>query len=200
MPNDLPDFYIIPSYVAVDTFLKDIDFKVFAIVYTDHTFGGKCEKQNQDFAEILGRNINTIQKSLKRLEQRGYIERQYKGEAKRHRESIKVLVRLQINTKEVKQKEIQGQQINRIFNILYKVNPNIDFSNKTSRKKAAELIKNEGQKETERWARYAVEVYEEEYAPLITTPYQLYKKLSKLKACYKRRKNNKEGKVHDLSD
>jgi len=76
-----------------------------------------------------------------------------------------------------------------IFDIFKKINPVINYGHKTNRKVATELIKKFGLDETKRLTAYAVSVQGKNYAPTITTPYQLREKLAQLKIYHD--KNNK---------
>lgn len=76
-----------------------------------------------------------------------------------------------------------------IFNIFKKINPVINYGNRTNRKVALELIKKFGLDEMKRLTAYAVSVQGRDYAPTITTPHQLKEKLAQLKIYHD--KNNK---------
>lgn len=68
-----------------------------------------------------------------------------------------------------------------VFEIFYRtINPNINFGNRTSRSAAEFMIKKDGLEKTLNAARYAVEVFADQYAPTITTPYQLKEKMTAL--------------------
>jgi len=70
------------------------------------------------------------------------------------------------------------------------VNPGINFGNKTERKAAAFLVCKFGLEKVMAMIEYAASVNGEQYAPVITSPYELQTKLGKLIA-YKSRKDNK---------
>ncbi len=76
--------------------------------------------------------------------------------------------------------EQSSQDIVDIINIFKTINPTINFGNKTTRKAAADLIKQFGKEKTLEYANYAISVFGTPYAPQITTPYELREKLSKL--------------------
>jgi len=61
-----------------------------------------------------------------------------------------------------------------------KINPSLRFENKTTRKAAAWLVEKLGIEKAIRTAEYAVSIQGQPYAPVITTPYELKEKLSKL--------------------
>lgn len=88
---------------------------------------------------------------------------------------------------EKKQTAIQeNKQISEIINIFKKTNKAVEFGNITERKASVKLIQAYGFQETIKWAKFAVEVQditiqENEFAPRITTPHFLWKKLTALK-------------------
>ena len=67
-----------------------------------------------------------------------------------------------------------------IFKIFYKINPNINFGNKTERAAADWLIKRYGLEKTISAAEYAISVQSDKFAPTIMTPYQLKDKMAAL--------------------
>ena len=79
-----------------------------------------------------------------------------------------------------------------LINIFKPINPTINFGNKTTRKAAADLIKQFGKEKATEYAHYAVSVFGMPYAPVITTPYDLREKLSKLAAFHTSDKNKQE--------
>jgi len=75
--------------------------------------------------------------------------------------------------------------INQIFKVFYDtINPAINYANKASRSSAKWLIDKYGLDKTIKTAQYACSLYGVQYAPQITTPYQLKEKLSALKGYY----------------
>jgi len=76
-----------------------------------------------------------------------------------------------------------------IFEIFQKINPTINYGNKTQRSAVTEMIKKMGFEKTRDSALYAVLVQGQPYSPTITTPYQLKEKLSSLIAYYTKEKN-----------
>lgn len=88
--------------------------------------------------------------------------------------------------------EQSSQDIVELINIFKTINPTINFGNKTTRKAAADLIKQFGKEKTLEYATYAISIFGKPYAPQITTPYELREKLSKLAAFHTSEKNKKE--------
>lgn len=80
--------------------------------------------------------------------------------------------------------------VNKVFNILYKVNPMINFGNKTQRKITEELIKQLGEDKVIKMTEYATKVFGEKYAPTITTPLELKNNMAKLAAYWKKQEVN----------
>lgn len=80
-------------------------------------------------------------------------------------------------------------EIIKIFEIFQKINPGINYGNKTQRSAAKWLIKQFGIEQAERLVIYAAKVQGQEFAPTITTPHQLKEKLGALKIFADRQKN-----------
>lgn len=79
--------------------------------------------------------------------------------------------------------------INKVFNILYKINPTLNYGNKTQRSAVERLLKKLGEEKALKSAEAAVAIYGKQYAPTITTPLQLENKISELVAFYKKNQN-----------
>ncbi len=99
------------------------------------------------------------------------------------------------NDKNVKKVSIlqpeAAANIQKLFDILYEINPTLNFGNITQRNAAKRLIDRLGPEKAFGSAQAAVAVHGKQYAPTITTPLQLESKLSQLVAFYK-----KEGGSH----
>lgn len=83
----------------------------------------------------------------------------------------------------------QSSQIKQLFEVFYKINPTINWGNKTSRKAAADLIKKFGLEGTLKMAEQIVAVQGQPYAPRATTPYQMKEKLAEFKIYFDSQKN-----------
>ena len=83
-----------------------------------------------------------------------------------------------------------SSQIKEIFTIFYKINPTINWGNKTSRKSAEFLIKKFGFDGTKKMAEQIVSVQGQPYCPTATTPHQMKEKLANFKIYFDRQKNN----------
>ena len=94
------------------------------------------------------------------------------------------------NKREEAKPSFANPQINETINLFKGINPTINFGNRTTRKAAEDLIKQFGYEKTKTIALYAVSVFGKQYAPTITTPYQLKEKLSQLMS-YKLREDEK---------
>lgn len=82
--------------------------------------------------------------------------------------------------------QMQGEQarsdVNQVIDLFHeKINPVINYGNTTTRKAASALIQQFGLDSTLKLTRYAISVQGQDYAPVITTPYQLKEKLAQLK-------------------
>jgi len=105
-----------------------------------------------------------------------------------------ILVPKKIHTKDNKDiitKDIlsaSADEINQILDIFYKINPNINYGNKTSRKAIDWMINKYGIDDLIVITKYACSVQSEQYAPTITTPYQLKEKMAQLKIYHEKQK------------
>lgn len=108
-----------------------------------------------------------------------------------HKKLVKVPKHTKENTKE-NTKEIlsaKADQINQILDIFYKINPNINYGNKTSRKAVDWMINKYGLDDLILITKYACHVQGEQYAPTITTPHQLKEKMAQLKIYHEKQKS-----------
>lgn len=82
-----PDFLLIPIQLYEDPRIEPTDRDVYAVVYWyEHLKDGECRASNQAISQILsGASTRAVQNSLTKLEDTGYISREYKDEAKRNR-------------------------------------------------------------------------------------------------------------------
>lgn len=84
-----PDFVIIPYQLVEDRNLEPTDRLVYGLIYWfEHLRDGQCTAGNNTFAALLHTTTRAIQNSLTNLEERGYIDREYKDTSKRHRTLI----------------------------------------------------------------------------------------------------------------
>lgn len=95
------------------------------------------------------------------------------------------------NEKNIITSEQSSQDIDKILDIFYKINPTLNWGNKTTRKAAAELIKRFGLEGTIKMAEQIVTVQGEKFAPVATNPYQMKEKLAQFKIYFDSKKNNK---------
>lgn len=87
-----------------------------------------------------------------------------------------------------------SSQVNEIFNIFYKINPTINWGNKTSRSAAEFMIKKFGFEGVKKMAEQIIAVQGQEYCPVATTPYQMKEKLAKFKIFFNGKNNNNQNK------
>ena len=93
-----------------------------------------------------------------------------------------------------------ANSINEVFKIFYeKINPTINFGNKTNRKACDDLIKRFGLEEIKKLSEFACAVQGQSYAPVITTPYQLKEKLSQLKIYFDQQNNKSKKQIYDTT-
>jgi len=81
-----------------------------------------------------------------------------------------------------------GDGINKVLDILFKINPTLNYENKANRESVRWLINKLGQEKTEQLTEYAISIFGQQYAPVITTGYQLKDKFSQLMAYYEKNK------------
>lgn len=104
-----------------------------------------------------------------------------------------------IHTKDIYTKDIYTKDnsdltvagVEDILNIFYKINPTLNWGNKTTRKACKDLIKQFGLEETKRMAEAVVSIQGKPYAPVATTPHQMKEKLAQFKIYFDRQKNKK---------
>ena len=86
-----------------------------------------------------------------------------------------------------------ANEVNQILDLFFKINPCLNWEDKTQRKAAEFLIKRLGIEKTVYIVRAAISCQGQRFAPMITTPYQLKEKLSQLVFYYQRQKTSKKG-------
>jgi len=74
-----------------------------------------------------------------------------------------------------------SSQVKQLMDIFYKINPTLNWGNKTTRKASEDLIKKFGLAGTLRMAEQIVAVQGQKFAPVCTTPYQMKEKLAQFK-------------------
>lgn len=94
-----PRFWITPTLLADDPRIEPFDEKVYAAVDWFHGMkDGECRASNITLAELIkpaDPQPRSVQNSLTRLEECGYIRRDYKDQEKRNRLRIVPLIELQ---------------------------------------------------------------------------------------------------------
>lgn len=88
-----PDFIQIPYQLIDDRNLDSMDRLLYGLIYWyEHMKDGECWASNQTLASLLYTTTRVVQNSLGRLEEKGYIERDYKDKAHRNRSRIRALI------------------------------------------------------------------------------------------------------------
>lgn len=90
-----------------------------------------------------------------------------------------------------------SQEIVDVMELFAKINPSIQYGNKTQRKACEDMIKRFGYEDTIRMVKQVISVQGEQYAPIATTPYKMYHKLADFKIYFDKKKS--VNKVLDLS-
>lgn len=111
-------------------------------------------------------------------------------------DSLLKVVAKQPHTKETITKETitkdnteQNTQIVELINIFKKIDPLINFGNKTYRKSALEVIQQYSFPVAIKVAEFALSIHGQPYAPSVTNPYQLKMKWVQLSDFYKKKKS-----------
>lgn len=87
--------------------------------------------------------------------------------------------------------ETEGQKINLLLKEFEIINPTINYGNKTQRKALQDMLKKFGYEKLLNTIKFAISIQGNQYAPTITTPYQLKENMGKLLVYYKKENNNK---------
>lgn len=94
----VPDAITIPYQVVADSRLEAFDRQLYGILHwMEHVRGGKCDPSNEELADASQSTARTVQGSLARLEECGYVERDFKGKSDRHRVGIRTMVSFRSN-------------------------------------------------------------------------------------------------------
>ena len=103
------------------------------------------------------------------------------------------------NEKNVISSDLAVAGVNKVMEIFSRINPTLNWGNKTTRGAAAEMIKKFGLEVTLRMAEQVVGVQGQPYVPTATTPYQMKDKLAQFIIYFKTQKNKApavfEGKI-----
>lgn len=91
------------------------------------------------------------------------------------------------------QSSVAGLKVNDFLDLFKELNPSYEriFSNKTQRSALERLISKYGEEKVKGMIQFAVTIKNEQYAPTITTPYELEKKLGQLIMFYNKQKSKK---------
>jgi len=222
-----PHFLVFPYQLFEDERLDNIDRIVYAVLYNYENHSLKnWNLTNKDIAELCCINSSrVVANALTKLEESGYISRQYKDEAKKNRIGIRCKLAFKgvksvsptddtvsptDDTQKAKKTDdtiynnnnillynnniynnnIINNNINNIIAEFKKLNPAVSFANKTQREAIKTLLGMYSEEVLKKLIAYAFSIANREYAPQITTPYELLNKLPKLKAFLERQKSN----------
>ncbi len=87
---------------------------------------------------------------------------------------------------------VAGNDVNKVLEAFQmKLNPTINYGNKMQRRAAQDLLDLMGSEKLLRTIDYAAAIRSDQFAPTITTPYQLKEKLAQLTAYYQKSTNKK---------
>lgn len=216
-----PQFLIFPYQLFEDDRLDNIDRIVYAVLYNYENRSLKSwNLSNKDVAELCCiSSSRVVANALTKLEDSGYISRQYKDESKKNRIGIKCKLAFKgvksvspaddtvsptDDTQNVKKSDDTIYN-NNIYNNIYinnnniinniiaefkKFNPTLIFGNKTQRTAVEKLLELYEEKKLKKIIAYAFSIQGGEFAPTIASPYDLLNKLTKIKAYYDRNKTS----------
>lgn len=103
-----------------------------------------------------------------------------------------ILTRQNNNTPATPEVVADSAEVNEILSAFQmKLNPTINYGNKTQRAAVSDLLKLMGREKLIKTIEYAASVSSDQYAPTITTPYQLKEKMAQLVAYYQKQNNKK---------
>lgn len=156
--------------------------KLTLLVLIANNENGVCELSNEEIGQILNKDEKTIANILTELKKKKLVDTEYDGK-------IRIILPYKsiINNTDIDEKEL-NKQIAEIIDMFKKtINPAIDFSNVVQRNYAKKLILQFGFEETKKAIQFAISVQGEEYAPVISTPKQLYNKYGQLRIYYIRK-------------
>ena len=74
--------------------------------------------------------------------------------------------------------------------IFYKINPTLNWGNKTQRNACQEMIKRFGLEKTLKLAEYATSIQGQPFSPTVTTPYQLKEKVTQVISYFQKQSQN----------
>jgi len=111
-----PDFLLIPLPVYQNNRLDNIDCFVYAVIYWFYSLkDGKCTASNATIANILNLvNYRTVQNALTRLEENGFIKREYQDSKKRIREEIIPLVTFRVSSVDDKVSSVDDTRVSSV--------------------------------------------------------------------------------------
>lgn len=97
-----PDFLIIPMLVKEHKNLRPSDWIIYAVVYWyEHMKDGKCVASNATIGRVARVDDRTVRAALDRLEQAGFIKRDYTARDRKNRVQIRCLVKYGITREDV---------------------------------------------------------------------------------------------------
>lgn len=137
------------------------------------------QETTTQYSLITVKNWSSYQNDDKRMTHKVTNKRHTEGQ---QIEKIRSKEDKNINTSE------HSSQENKVLEIFSKINPTMNWGNKTTRKAATDLIKKFGFEETLRMAEAVVSVQGKEFAPVATTPYEMKEKLAKFKIYFDQEK------------
>lgn len=133
-------------------------------------------------ASVLARQISTnVEQSLTN----GNKGKERKGKEKKRNLSIPPT-----SSEVVEKEKLKNKEVVLILDEFKRINPSINFGHKTQRAAAEWLVSQYGFDKALGTVKYAISIQGKNYAPLITTPYQLKDKIAALMIFYEKEPKN----------
>lgn len=184
---------------------------------------GYCWASNKYFADLYKKNTATISVWIRALKEKGFIEYEVednykrkiylkgvleksKGGIRKTRRGVleKSKHNITSNTTNnnttnniIAKQSFAGKKINELIELFKEVNPSYKrlFGNKTQREAIKRLLDQYGYEKLSKIIKFLPKIFGREYAPVITTPYQLEAKMAQLVAYTQKEFRNKSNAV-----
>lgn len=214
----------IPRHIIEDDELSPVE----KIIYAEIACFEVCYMKNEQLGKRYGRSERTISMIINKLKDKKYVDETIFNGRMRGLVALrdvaiarqtrrKLLGRVEENfyadqkktsTKDnnienIKENNLNtselSSQVREILNIFYKINPTLNWGNRTFRSSAEWMIKKWGFEETKAQAEQIVSVQGKPYFPVATNPYQMKEKWAQFKVAFNREVNNPKNSVTFIS-
>ena len=191
--------------VAVDD-MKILISKKFVIIFDSGVLVIKHHRINNNWDKYNCKRTTYLEEfeQLHIKENKAYTIDKTQGIPVQSENSLKTVFRIEekrIDKNKIKENtntSEQSSQVKKVMDIFYKINPTLNWGNKTNRSAAEFMIKKFGLEGTLKMAEQIVAVQGQPYTPVATTPYQMKEKLAQFKIYFESKKNNNKFKTIQL--